>query len=318
MKVLKQIGVIFLRISISILLLIFLFRKVDGQALWALIRSSHKIDLVFAFMIVLVVDVLCFIRWDMLLKASGVSVPVKTLLKSFGGGLFFNVFLPSTIGGDVVKTFDLAAHTSKAKEVTSTVFFDRLSGYVALVIVVIAACIFGWRYVEDRTVLYSIAMISGVLVCILLVLFNRFVYNFINGMLYSPTAGRIRTAIQEVHEEMHNLGKKKKMLAFNLCLSLVVQLLGPVSTYLICRSLGSEIDFMYFLIFPPIIGAITLLPISIGGLGLRDASTVYFFAKAGLPRDVAFAMSLLGFFIMVIIAAAGGLYYVTTLRHRRV
>jgi hypothetical protein len=269
-------------------------------------------------MIVLIVDALCFIRWDMLLKASGVSVPVKTLLKSFGGGLFFNVFLPSTIGGDVVKTFDLAAHTSKAKEVTSTVFLDRLSGYVALVIVVVGACIFGWRYVEDRTVLYSIALITFVLICVLLVLFNRFVYNFVNGLLYSPTAGRVRTAIQEVHEEMHNLGKKKKMLFLNLCLSLIVQLVGPLSTYFICRSLGYDIDFMYFLIFLPIIGAITLLPISIGGLGLRDASTVYFFAKAGLPRDVAFAMSLIGFFILVIIAAAGGLYYVITLRHRRV
>ena len=303
MAILKRIGVIFLRVSISILLLIVLFHKVDGQALWGLIKASHKIDIVFAFIIVLVIDALCFIRWDMLLKASGVSVPVKTLLKSFCGGLFFNVFLPSTIGGDVVKTLDLAAHTSKAKEVASTVFLDRLSGYVALVIVVLAACIVGWRYVEDRTVLYSIAVITGVLISILLVLFNRFVYNFVNGLLYSPTAGRIRTSIQEVHEEMHSLGKKKKILFYNLCLSLVVQLLGPVSTYLICRSLGSEINFMYFLIFPPIIGAITLLPISIGGLGLRDASTVYFFAKAGLPGNIAFAMSLLGFFIIVVIAS---------------
>jgi hypothetical protein len=49
-----------------------------------------------------------------------------------------------------------------------------------------------------------------------------------------------------------------------------------------------------------------------------SASTVYFFAKAGLPGNIAFAMSLLGFFIVVIIAAAGGLYYVITLRHRRV
>lgn len=318
MKVLKQIGVIFLRISISILLLIVLFHKVDGQALWGLIKASHKIDIVFAFIIVLIVDALCFIRWDMLLKASGVSVPFKTLLKSFCGGLFFNVFLPSTIGGDVVKTFDLAAHTRQGKEVAATVFFDRLSGFVALVIVVLSACVFGWRYVEDRTVLYSIALITGVLIFVLLVLFNRFVYKFVNGLLYSPTAGRIRTAVQEVHEEMHVLGKKKKVLFFNLCLSLVVQLLGPVSSYLVCRSLGAEIDFMYFLIFPPIIGAITLLPISIGGLGLRDFWTVYFFAKAGLSRDVAFAMSLTGFFIIVVIAAVGGLYYVITLRHRRV
>jgi glycosyltransferase 2 family protein len=317
-KILKQIGVMALRISISILLLVFLFRKVDGNALWQLIRASHKIDLAASVILVLIIDALCFVRWNMLLKASGVFVPGKTLLKSFCGGLFFNVFLPTSIGGDVIKTLDLTAHTRKGTEVASTVFLDRLSGYVALVIVVVAACILGWEYVQDKTVLLSVAAISGFLICILLVLFNRKVYGLVNRLLYSPTAGRIRQAVTDVHEEMHTLGKKKRVILLNLSLSMVLQLTGPVATYLVCRSLGAEINFIYFLIYLPIIGAITLLPISIGGLGLRDAATVYFFAKAGLSRDVAFAMSLLGFFIIVIIAAAGGLYYVLTLRHRRV
>ena len=315
---LKQSGILLLRVSISILLLIFLFRMVDGRALWQLIKASHKGDLLFAFGIVLIMDVLCFIRWDMLLKAAEVSVPFKTLLKSFSGGLFFNAFLPTSIGGDVVKTVDLAGHTQKGKEVASTVFLDRLSGYVALVIVVVLACVFGWRYVQDQTVLLSVAFLAGVLICVLLVMFNRRVYSFVNNRLYSSKAGRIRSMITQVHEEIHHLGKKKKALLLNLCLSLVIQLMSPASTYLICRALGFDISFIYFLVFLPIIGAVTLLPVSIGGLGLRDAMTVYFFAKAGLGRDAAFAMSLTGFFITVIFAAAGGLYYVLTLRHRRV
>ncbi|MFA6383752.1 MAG: lysylphosphatidylglycerol synthase transmembrane domain-containing protein [Candidatus Omnitrophota bacterium] len=315
---LKTIGAISLRIGVSILLLLFLFYRVDAGALWQLIGSIDKSDLVIACIVILAVDMLCFIRWDMLLKASGVPVPFKTLLKSFCGGMFFSIFLPTSIGGDVVKTLDLAAHTRKGTEVASTVFLDRLSGYVALVIVVILSCVLGWRYVQDAVVLFSVGFISVILICVLLVLFNKVAYDFINRRLYSPTAGRIRSAITEVHEEMHRLGKKKRVLFLNLCISFVVQLIGPLSSYVICLALGVRIDFIFFLIYLPIINALTLLPISLGGLGVRDAATVYFFAKAGLPRDIAFAMSLVGFSIVVVISCAGGLYYVLTLRHRRV
>jgi glycosyltransferase 2 family protein len=317
MKVFKQIGIIFLRISISILLLIFLFRQVDVRALWQLIKTCDKSDVVIAFIITLIIDILCLIRWKMLLNASGVAVTARALLRPFAGGLFFNVFLPTSIGGDVVKTIDLAAHTRRGTAVASTVFLDRLSGYVALVIVVLFSCVIGWRYVQDSTVLLSVTLITAVLVLILLVLFNRSVYKTVNSLLYSPNAGRIRSSITQVHENLHALGKQRKVLLINLSLSLVLQILSPVVTYTVCRSLGADINFIYFLIFLPIIGAITLLPVSIGGLGVREAATVFLFAKAGLVRDTALAMSLLVFSFSVLFAAAGGLYYVITLRHRR-
>jgi glycosyltransferase 2 family protein len=317
-QMLKTIGVLALRIGISVLLLAFLFYKVDAHALWQLIRGSDKSDLIIASAAILAVYVLCFIRWDMLLKASGVPVSFKILLRSFCGGIFFSIFLPTSIGGDVVKTLDLAVHTRKGTEVASTVFLDRLSGYVALVIVVVGACAFGWRYVQDATVLMSIACLTAILIGILLVLFNRAAFRFVNKRLYSPTAGRIRSTITNVHEEMHRVGRNKRVVFLNLGISLIIQLVGPVSSYVICRALGGHVDFAYFLIYLPIINALTLLPISLGGLGVRDTATVYFFAKAGLTRDIAFAMSLAGFAIAVLISCAGGLYYVFTIRHRRV
>jgi hypothetical protein len=74
---------------------------------------------------------------------------------------------------------------------------------------------------------------------------------------------------------------------------------------------------VYYIVFIPIVGAITMLPISIGGLGVRDASTIFFLAKAGVGNDLALAMSLISFFFILIYAAAGGLIYVLTVSHRR-
>ncbi len=82
--------------------------------------------------------------------------------------------------------------------------------------------------------------------------------------------------------------------------------------------MGIKINMAYFFVYLPIIGAITLLPISIGGLGLRDATTVFFFAQAGVSKDMAFAMSLINFSFIVFYASIGGLIYVFTVHHRRI
>ena len=92
----------------------------------------------------------------------------------------------------------------------------------------------------------------------------------------------------------------------------------PVSVYFIALALGVRINFIYFLIFLPIIGAITLIPISLGGLGLRESLFVVYFAKAGVIKQLALAMSLLSFSFVVVYGAIGGLIYVLTVHHRRV
>jgi hypothetical protein len=70
------------------------------------------------------------------------------------------------------------------------------------------------------------------------------------------------------------------------------------------------------LLFLPIIGAITLLPISIGGLGVRENLSVLFLAKIGISQNPAAAISLINFFFILIYGAIGGLIYVLAVHHR--
>ena len=314
----KKIVSIFFRIGISIVLLIFLFRRVDERTLFSYIKNADKAFLFLAFFVFFLSYVFSFFRWVMLLKAANIYLPLKRIVISFSGGVFFNLFLPSTIGGDFMRSVDLAAHTGKTKEVVATVLLDRLSGYVGLVVLALTALGLGWRIIHDATILFSIFIITIILIAILITLFNSFLYVKINRMLVSPTAGRIRDSLRQLHHEVHIFRHKKKVVLKNLLLSLMVQLCAPLSFYFIALSLGIRINIIYFLIFLPIIGAITLLPISIGGLGLRDATTIFFFAKIGISKDFSFAMSLLSFCFILIIGAAGGLIYVITVRHRRI
>lgn len=318
MPIFKKIFSIFLRIGISIILLVFLFKQVDEKSLFALIKNANKPLLLLAFVVYFLTYLFCLLRWEMLLKAVKISLSIKRVIISYAGGTFFSLFLPSTIGGDFIRTIDLAAHTNKPKEVVATVLVDRLSGYIGLAVVALAAAILGWKLVEgSKVVLFSLAMIVFILIAVLLVLFNKFAYAKISKFLQVPNAGKIRSMLIKLHEEIHYFRHNKKLIVKNLALSLLVQIIAPITFYLTGLALGIKINPVYYFVFLPIIGAITMLPISIGGLGLRDATTIFFFAKAGVSKDLAFAMSLINFSFILVYGCLGGILYVLTVRHRR-
>ncbi|MDP2928401.1 MAG: lysylphosphatidylglycerol synthase transmembrane domain-containing protein [Candidatus Omnitrophota bacterium] len=315
----KNILSVVVRIGISILLLVLLFKinRIDMHVLLNDMKSADKQLLAVGFLFCFLVYLLGFLRWQMLLKTAGINIALKRLISSFSGGVFFSIFLPSTIGGDLVRAADLAGYTKKAKEVIATVFLDRLSGYVGLVFVILLALLLGRDLVLDKVVFSSVSVIIILLVIVLLVLFNNTIYSRITKCLSSPGAGKIKETIKNMHQEIHVFRNHKRMIILNLLTSFIIQLIAPLSVYFIGLSLGIKVNFIYFLIFLPIISAVTLLPIAIGGLGLREGLFVVYFAKAGVVKQLALVMSLLSFSFVVFYGAIGGLIYVLTVHHRR-
>ena len=92
----------------------------------------------------------------------------------------------------------------------------------------------------------------------------------------------------------------------------------PISFYVLSYAAGVRINAIHFYILVPIISVIALLPISMAGLGIREASSKYFFSAVGMSGEIAVAISLLSFSIIVLLALAGGFVYVITLFNRRI
>lgn len=317
----KRLVSLLLRLSISIILLFLFFRfnHLNLNKLLESIRLTNKFILALAFFVFFSNYILCLYRWKMLLNAVNINLPFNRSISSFCAGVFFNLFLPSAIGGDLARSLDLSTHTRKPREVVATVLLDRLSGYIGLVIIVLFALFLGWRLIKnDSIVLISTAIITAILIVILLVLFNQYLFSKVNKLLGSSKAGKIRQVIKNLHEEIHIFRQRKKVILNNLFLSLIIQSISPITFYFTALSLGINKDIVYFFIFLPIIGVITLLPISMGGFGLRENITAILFAKAGVGKDLAGIMALLNSFFILVYGLIGGLlYYVLTVRHRR-
>jgi len=336
MKIFKKFLSVLFRISISLVLLIFLFKQVDKKSLIDILRNVDVPLLLLALVIFAFNYLLCFYRWYMLLKTAGIKVPTWRVFVAYCGGIFFSLFLPTSIGGDFVRSVDLAVHTKKPSEVVATVILDRLSGFIGLVVLALAALCLGWKFMQNSTILIAVALLTAVLIGVLLVMFNNFLYSRTNAFLssirfgadparpgnigsrISAMLGKLKELLTETHKEIHYFRRHKKVIIINIAISILIQTVSPLTFYITALSLGIKIHILYFFVFLPVIGAITLLPVSIGGLGIRDAATIFFFAQAGVSKYLAFAMSLVSFSFIVVYASMGGLVYVLAVRDRRV
>src|SRR2546428_6483044 len=124
-----------IKLAVSIILLTLLFSKMDVGRLWTGARQAWLAWLAAALAIYFVNVLVSIWRWHVLLHAQDVDVGARSLLGSFLVALFFNNFLPSNIGGDVIRIGETARPAGSKTVATLVVLADRVLGLMALVLV---------------------------------------------------------------------------------------------------------------------------------------------------------------------------------------
>ncbi len=312
---LKNIGSFALRFILSVGLLWWLFSHVDFATVTALVKQSDPGYMVLAGLVFFAINAVLLWRWFVLMKAIDLKVKRFDSIRWFLIGQFCNLFLPTSIGGDVVKGLGLAKITGNKPKVFASLVLDRLSGFAGIVLVAVIALFFGHKIVQDTSVIWSIVIMAVVSLMIAAVLFSRRIFSFACRMFTPwPT---LKNALMNVHHDLVLMRGKLKQGVLSIALSIVAQLILALAFYLTAKAMGQEIDFVYFIIFSPLVCVATSLP-SIGGLGVREIGWVYLLAKVGVEHNVSIGLSLINFMFMVIVGLIGGLFYVFTLSSRRV
>ncbi|MFA5038710.1 MAG: lysylphosphatidylglycerol synthase transmembrane domain-containing protein [Candidatus Omnitrophota bacterium] len=306
-----------LRISITLGLLIFLFARTDTRQLLTVVKQADGRYLAAAFFLFFLLNVLVFLRWLILLRGRRVKVNPLRLFLSYLVSLFFNLIFPSTIGGDTVRTLDIAKHTgTPSSSILATVVLDRVSGFFGLVTVLVFSLFFGYKVFNDPSILWA----TGLLL-LLVLLFSAVMFSgrcFGLCVKWLPSGSRVRAYLQKIHQETKAYRGRQSALWSAWFLSCLTHV-GLAFVYAwVARALGLEIRLVYFLIFVPMISVFSSLPFSVGGLGLRDTASVFVFAKIGVAKESAFAMSLANFGFMLVLGILGILSYVLILYRRRV
>lgn len=227
--------------------------------------------------------------------------PLKAVFAISAIGCFFNMFLPSGISGDLARAYYLnremdAAKKNSMMDLVAPLLMERYFGLgsvliIGIVVLPFAVCIY------DRSRLINTIIVIVVLLAIFfftgMIVFqfrllknNRFVSNFYSYL---------------------DFFKEKRRLFVVFLYSAMIQVISIYAVFLISEGMGLGVSLFYFVVIIPIINIMTILPITLGGIGLREGAFVFLLASQGIQPHAAISLSLIAFSLSVI-ASLIGLY----------
>jgi hypothetical protein len=303
------------RFALSGALLVYLFSRMDMDKTVEVVKSSDPLFIILAAGTFLILHFFILIRWVVFIRALNLDAPFITIMRYFFIGLFGNLFLPTAIGGDVIKILGLCKDSSQKPKVVASVLVDRLSGFAGMIVVATIAFGFGYQLIGDTSVLFSIAALTILSILVVLILFNERIYSF--GCRAFTKFPRLKNGLMTMHYDIALLRGRMSAIYNAVGLSVLGQIILAFTFFLTAKALHQDIPMIYFLIFVPLICVAAAMP-SIGGLGVREAGAAFFFAKVGVDAGIAVSISLINFLFMVMVGLIGGIVYVSTVSPGRV
>ncbi|HWH44419.1 MAG TPA: lysylphosphatidylglycerol synthase transmembrane domain-containing protein [Thermoleophilaceae bacterium] len=281
-----------LRIVASAAMLAILFQKVHLSSLLPQWNARTFVLLAAGLVVTAVGIVLSALRWQTVLAAMGLRARIRTLLNHYLAGLFVGNFLPSTIGGDVLRVARQAADNGDRPSTFASVVLERLTGWLVLPVITLTALLInpGLRELGTATAL-AFGLSVSTLVLLMALLF---------AAAHPRVGGRLATSegwqrfLGAVHLGIDRFRRRPAAVVNVLLVGFAYQLVVVLSAFLAARALGlSEVGPTAILAFMPAVAIAQVLPISLGGLGVREGAFVLFLHPLGVARGEAIALGLL-------------------------
>ena len=301
----------FIKAVISIALLAVLFSRVDVARLWALARDASTPWLAGALALYGLMVLASAWRWRLLLMAQDVNLPFRTLTSSFLVAIFFNNFLPSNIGGDVVRVADTAPAAGSKTVATTVVLLDRGIGLLGLVLIAAIGATMTSQ-LADGGPIAPVILWAGF--CMAMVVATP-------ALLRPHAFARLLRPLRVVHpawvdERLSRLtaalsrfGQAPGALVACFGGAIIVQAV-LVGFYLaIAYSLQIPIGFAELAVIVPISFIIQMVPVSMNGFGVREATFGFYFTRLGLPLESALLVSFMGAALMMLFSLTGAVAY---------
>ncbi|HSV43674.1 MAG TPA: lysylphosphatidylglycerol synthase transmembrane domain-containing protein [Candidatus Bathyarchaeia archaeon] len=301
-----------LRLGLSVGLLWFVLRGIQFKELVGLFKTADVIYIWYAFIPFVVIHGLLLVRWRIFIHALGLNVPWINMTRYFFLGLFGNLFLPTAIGGDVIKTVGLCGNAQEKPKVVASVLLDRLSGFASMVVVACVAIVFGFRFLNNPLIWKMVLAMGAGLVFLGAVLFHEPLYRFCcQAFSLFP---KVQTALMQMHYDIALLKDRKIAIVKAIGVSCVSQLLLAMTFFLLAKALRQDVPIFYFVIFTPITCVASSFP-SVGGLGFREAGLEFLLGSVAaimVADGIGVSVGLLDFFFMVVVGVAGWIFFVMT------
>src|SRR2546430_14703467 len=291
------------RIAVSVALAVYILVDVDRGDLKRALSGVRPGLFAGALLLYIVGQVLSAYKWAVLGRSVGLDRPLAEYTRFYFIGMFFNLFGPSTVGGDVVRALYLGAGHRRTLAAGSVVF-DRASGLVSLVMLAAIAFLLFPQYRFPRSLILGAVAVGGALVVAW--------WAAPRLVRLLPATPRTEPLRRTVGADLAPLWRDRRLFAGIALVSRGVHLTQVAAQYVLARAVGVALPFSYCLIFHPMIAAMTALPLSVNGVGVREGGYLYFLTRINVDDSIAVTMSLLAFGVTVVGGLVGGLVFLAS------
>ena len=261
-------------------------------------------------------------QWQKLLRGQGIAFGYKRAVNLYFIGLFFNNFLPSSLGGDVVKIYSVSRVEKRGREGLAATFVDRFAGLFLLSLFALSSSV--WLLVTGGQAVKQDILTYIAFVVVIFILATAFLFSRrIGRLVYEVFLARfnplgLKDKFRKGHEFFHTYRHQYRLAGEVFLLSLVIQLARVAVHYFCALSIGFEISFIYFLVFVPLIAMAAVIPISFGGLGVRESTAPFLFTSMAAVAAVdpqgslAVTTQLLASLVGIMVGLIGGALFILT------
>lgn len=249
------------------------------------IDVRHLFLLFFCFLAYLAILALNAIRWVIVLRIYEIRFSLRLSLLWTMIGHFFNQILPTSVGGDAVRIWQVARQIPLRFAISSVVT-ERLVGFIALLVLIFAGLplVFIKFDLGVFLVLFSF-IILFVVVLIVFMFIDRFFNNYITS--------RVLLAAARIISDVRELFNYPTILFLSVSISLLMHLFNALITVFVSRKLGADVGLVDIMLIMPSVMLVSSLPISVGGWGVREAGLALGFSVLGQSISVAIATSII-------------------------
>ena len=249
------------------------------------------------------------VQWYLLLRAQDLLVSFRQALIFYFIGVFFNNVLLGNIGGDALRIYNIRRLTGRASGGVAATFMDRFIGLFSTCSLALVA--YPLIATVERVWLVSVLLpvLLGLIVLLAMGLSRR-IGAFLEGLIVRLLPAQVGELVGKLRQSIVVYRHRVGLLFAVWLISVGVQSSRILVYWMAGLALGMDPGLVYFVCFQPVAAVLAALPISIGGLGVREGTLVGLFSSVGIGRELSTAMSLLGYIAGILASLLGGIAFV--------
>jgi len=301
-----------LRLIVSIALLGFLFQLTDWREATRILVDTRPLIAGAAFALCIFGLVVSAIRWNVLIRAHAIYISNYSAARFYWIGAFFSNYLPSNIGGDVVRAIAMK-RSDKLSQIAASIVVERITGLaIILLLVALSLLLRPEYYAVDGLLILVWLGVGGLTMAMFAVLFggqqaSKLLANWgdKDGSLIQRGIDKFRKLVDGV-----NFYSNAKGAVVTTLIGAAVFYMNMVAiNYFTLAAVGARLPWFEVFLIAPLIPLVSFLPISVNAIGVAEGTFVFFYVQAGVPLDTALAAALLLRLLTMFTSLLGGIFW---------